>query len=230
MNVVWARRSLARGLFLGFCLAGSSIDIGASTAHPADRVVKPNDNLRAAGVFGQGTLTLALRAALWQPEGHLHDYRQLSSGLYGPLIVSEPGAKVDPDFDHVIVLGRGGLSSPEGSLLTEPDSVLINGERAPRLVWKGSARHRVRIINITPDDVFSVSLQTSEGAVQWTPVAKDGVPLPAVESVPMAARQTIAVGETYDFEYHTPAGRRSLWMEVRTPGGKWQAQARVIVK
>jgi hypothetical protein len=38
------------------------------------------------------------------------------------------------------------------------------------------------------------------------------------------------VGETYDFEIHTPPQRRTLWLEVRTPAGKWHAQARIIVK
>jgi hypothetical protein len=54
--------------------------------------------------------------------------------------------------------------------------------------------------------------------------------LSAAESVPVPARQTIAVGETYDFEYQAPRGCKTVWLEVRTPGGKWQAQARVIIK
>jgi hypothetical protein len=31
---------------------------------------------------------------------------------------------------------------------------------------------------------------------------------------------TIAVGETDDFYYDAPAGRRVLWMNVRTPAGR----------
>ena len=136
----------------------------------------------------------------------------------------------DPATDHVIVLGRSGLTSGEPSVLTEPESVVINGERAPRFVWKAGARHRVRLINITPDDIFSVALQTSEGPLQWTPVAKDGAPLPAGECVAAPARQTIAVGETYEFEYQAPEGRKTAWLEVRTTGGKWQAQGHVIIR
>ena len=67
---------------------------------------------------------------------HLHDYRPLSSGLYGPLIVVDADETFDPDTDHVIVLGRSGLTSEKKSLLTDPESVVMNGERAPRLVWK----------------------------------------------------------------------------------------------
>jgi manganese oxidase len=170
------------------------------------------------------------RAGTFIYHTHLHDYRQLSSGLYGPLVVVDPGDTFDPVTDHVIVLGRSGLASEEPSLLTEPASVVINGEHSPRFVWRAGARHRVRLINITPDDIFSLSLQTTDGPVMWTPVAKDGARLPTAESTAAAARQTIAVGETYDFEYDAPARRTTLWLEVRTTGGKWQAQAHVVVK
>jgi hypothetical protein len=44
------------------------------------------------------------------------------------------------------------------------------------------------------------------------------------------AREIIGVGETYDFELETPAGRRNLWLEVRSPAGKSLAQGHVIVK
>ena len=46
---------------------------------------------------------------------HLHDYRQLSSGLYGPLVVAEPGETYDPATDHVVVLGRRGASPASAS-------------------------------------------------------------------------------------------------------------------
>ena len=51
---------------------------------------------------------------------HLHDNRQLPSGLYGALLVVDPGASgdaYDPATDHVFVIGGGnfvigGVSSP----------------------------------------------------------------------------------------------------------------------
>ncbi|MGH9163336.1 MAG: multicopper oxidase domain-containing protein [Vicinamibacteraceae bacterium] len=170
------------------------------------------------------------RAGTFIYHTHLHDYRQLSSGLYGPLIVTNAGETFDPITDHVIVLGRTGLTSEEPSILAEPESVVINGARSPRLVWKAGARHRVRLINITPDDIFSVALQTADGPVTWTPVAKDGAPVPIAESAAVPAHQTIAVGETYEFEYEAPAGRKTAWLEVRTTSGKWQAQGHVVIK
>ncbi len=153
---------------------------------------------------------------------HLHDNRQLTSGLYGAMLVLEPDEKFDPATDHVMVLGRGGPQT------TAP--VVINNEREPQYVWKAGVRHRIRLINITPNDIASVTLQGSDGPVKWHPLTKDGAPLPPDRCVPGPARQIIGVGETYDFEYETPRGRQNLWLEVRSPGGRWQAQGRIIVK
>jgi hypothetical protein len=86
------------------------------------------------------------------------------------------------------------------------------------------------LINITPDSIVSVSLQNAQGPLTWLPAAKDGAPLPDGLRQPVVARQTIAVGETYDFEIDLPPGRRTLWLEVRTTAGKWEAQAQVIAK
>ena len=44
------------------------------------------------------------------------------------------------------------------------------------------------------------------------------------------ASQTIAVGETFDFEFEAPPGRRNLWLEIRSAAGKWFLQGHVIVK
>jgi hypothetical protein len=47
---------------------------------------------------------------------------------------------------------------------------------------------------------------------------------------PCAAEQLIGVGEIYDFEVDLPAGRQTLWLEVRSPGGRWHAQAQLVVR
>ena len=83
------------------------------------------------------------RAGTFIYHTHLHDYRQLTSGLYGPLIVTDADETFDPATDHVIVLGRSGLTSEEPSVLTEPESVVINGAaRAAVGLEGGSATSR----------------------------------------------------------------------------------------
>jgi hypothetical protein len=138
------------------------------------------------------------------------------------MLVVEPDETFDPATDHVLVIGRGGPA------LTAP--TVLNGEREPQVTWRAATAHRVRLINITPGDIFSVTLQTSEGPVTWRPLTKDGAPLPADRSGPRPAKQLIGVGETYDFEFETTPGRQNLWLEVRSPAGKWHAQGHVIVK
>jgi manganese oxidase len=153
---------------------------------------------------------------------HLHDNRQLASGLYGAMVVIEPGETFDPAIDHVLVIGRGG-PAPEAP-------VVLNGGTSPSFAWKAGTRHRVRLINITPDDVFAVSIESGDGPATWKPVTKDGAPLPPSQCAPRPARQIISVGETYDFEFDVRPGRQVLWVGVRSVGGKWQVQGRVTLK
>jgi FtsP/CotA-like multicopper oxidase with cupredoxin domain len=162
------------------------------------------------------------RSGTFMYHTHLHDGRQLASGLYGAMLVLDPGERFDEATDHVIVLGRGG---PQRNA-----AVVINGRHEPVLVWKAGARHRIRLINITGDDILTVSLWTSAGLVEWTPLTKDGARVPAAHRGVKPARQMIGVGETYDFEFDAPPGRRSLWLEARSPGGKWRAQGQVILQ
>ena len=161
---------------------------------------------------------------------HVHDERQLPLGMYGPMIVIDPEQRFNPETDHVLILGRSGVDPSAPNVLLPTTPVVVNGERAPELVWTAGTRHRVRLINITPDDIFSVSLETPQGPVAWTPITKDGAPLPEGLRKQTPARQTIAVGETYDFAVDLPPGRRRFWIEVRSTAGKWEAQGVINVR
>ena len=101
--------------------------------------------------------------------------------------------------DHVLVIGR------EGPDPTVP--IVINGDRAPQSVWPAGVRQRVRLINITPDDIVSVVLQTNESPVTWQPVAKDGA------SLPIGSRQ--AGGGEAD---HWCRGKRTTSSSRHPPG------------
>jgi FtsP/CotA-like multicopper oxidase with cupredoxin domain len=161
------------------------------------------------------------RAGTFMYHTHLHDDRQLTSGLYGALLVIEPGESYDASTDHVFVIGRHGPGPNP--------PVVLNGQRELKDAWKSGVRHRIRLINITPSDIFAVTLQTGDGPVTWRPVAKDAAALPRERCQPRSARQVIGVGETYDFEYQAPAGRQTLWLEITGTGGKWQTQGQVVV-
>ena len=126
---------------------------------------------------------------------HLHDDRQLTSGLYGAMLVLDPGETFDPNTDHVVVIGRVGVR--ERRRLPCSTAAASRSSRG-----RAAAQHRLRFVNITPGDIFVVSLATADGPVTWRPLTKDGAPVPPGLSMLQPASQKIAVGETYDFEYH----------------------------
>jgi FtsP/CotA-like multicopper oxidase with cupredoxin domain len=161
------------------------------------------------------------RAGTFIYHTHLHDH-QLASGMYGALVVLESGDTFDPDFDHVVVIAQDGPGSDAPTTL--------NGSRQQQFVWKAGARHRLRFINITPGDVFVTSLAKTDGPVEWRPLSKDGERVPAADRTQGEATQTMAVGETFDFEYDAPPARHSLWINVRTPAGRWAVQGRVAIR
>jgi manganese oxidase len=161
---------------------------------------------------------------------HLHDERQLPLGLYGAMLVVDDPETFDPATDHVLVVARRGLDPAAPNVIVPATPVVINGDTGARYLWKAGQRHRVRLINITPDDILSVSLENAQGPTMWTPATKDGAPLPASLRAAVPARQTIAVGETYDFELDTAPAPHNLWIDVRSTAGRWLAQGRVIVK
>jgi manganese oxidase len=149
------------------------------------------------------------RAGTFMYHTHGHDSRQLVSGMYGALIVMEPGMKFDPVVDHIVLLGGSGPTAPG-----TPTGVEINRSTKPApLQLRAGIKHRFRIINITPNFTLVVSLRNESGPVQWRAVAKDGADLPPNQATPRAATLTIGVGETYDFEYE-PTGAGDLRLDV----------------
>ncbi len=154
---------------------------------------------------------------------HMHDDRQLTSGLYGALLVTDPTEPAyDPDTDHTLVIGREG---------TGPRTTMVlNGSRSPHFHWRPATRHRLRLINITRSDIVQISLVAQAKTSTWRPLTKDGAPVPPPDATPRAATQVIAVGETYDFEYTTPTAQQDMWVEVKDMNGLWRVQGKVTVK
>jgi FtsP/CotA-like multicopper oxidase with cupredoxin domain len=182
-------------------------------------------------VAAGGTFTARFtpaRAGTFIYHTHWHDTAQLSGGIYGPLIVLEPGQTFDRSTDHIVMLG---LDGPYVELVGEPFAV--NGQNPPKpFVLKAGATNRIRIINITADNVaLTVQLTSRFDPVQWTLVSKDGAATPPVQRTPRQARQLVTVGETFDYEI-APAVLASdpLWMELRRGSGELLMQWRLLVK
>ena len=133
------------------------------------------------------------------------------NGLYGPLIVLEPGQKYDSEHDRTFVFS-GGIYAPFGYLL------LINGHPQPDPVeLHTSTRYRLRLINITDNGADLRVRLTNKGVpVEWRVIAKDGADLPPAQLRSSTADMGITVGETYDVEYQAEApGIADL--EIRQP-------------
>jgi FtsP/CotA-like multicopper oxidase with cupredoxin domain len=177
---------------------------GAKIARP----IAPGDSFTAE-------LTL-MRAGTFIYHSHLQDIRQLSRGLYGAIVILEPGQRFDPATDHLFALGWGGGD--------EEPHIVVNGDSTPPPLDLARGRtHRLRFLNIAPAGAPPVSLGRDSIPVTWRPIAKDGADLPASQRTLRPARFRIQVGETADFEFTPPSpgdyqlrvARRSMLLRVR---------------
>jgi len=133
------------------------------------------------------------RAGTFMYHAHADDLHQLTAGLYGPLIVLEPGEKFDSTTDHTFGIGQEGLNAPAWNVL--------NGvPAAPPLHFKAGVKHRLRLYNMTIDDEADFFLENDSGTVKWTPVAKDAMPIVGAARSPRPAHVHVDPGETFDFE------------------------------
>ncbi len=136
------------------------------------------------------------RAGTFIYHTHWHNVRQLTGGMYGPLLVLEPGQKFDPATDKIFMLGRSGPNELR-------DPLVLNGSPQPGLmVFLAGQTYRFRFINITPNDspvAMSLTLEGHPG--KWRAIAKDGADLPRRQAVVGDSVGSISVGETYDFEF-----------------------------
>jgi FtsP/CotA-like multicopper oxidase with cupredoxin domain len=139
------------------------------------------------------------RAGTFIYHTHWHDEDQLLNGIYGPLIVLEPGEKYDAEHDKIFLFSFAKFPDPLGQAL------LINGSPQPsQQKLRVGEKYRFRLINITANAVdMEVSLSGEGGAVQWKRLAKDGADLPEDQRLSADAKVVLTVGETRDFEYQS---------------------------
>jgi FtsP/CotA-like multicopper oxidase with cupredoxin domain len=157
---------------------------------------------------------------------HMNDEVQLNSGLYGPLIVLEPGERFDATSDHIFVISRG-----------DPDEIkaphLLNGSAdPPTLYWQKGHHHRLRLIDIAANNPAIVSLIGSTGLMQWRAAAKDGADLPGAQAVMQDSRQLLFPGEAYDFDYQSeePASLRLEIGSGPAAANPWKIVQRIEVR
>ena len=180
---------------------------GAMVAPP----IAPDDSFTAR-------LTVP-RAGTFIYHTHINDIEQVTAGAIGPLVVMEPGVTFDPARDHLYLGGWNGPkdeTSPQCARgASMPDclpKLMVNGDSsgtAP-LELAAGVRHRFRFINLSPAINIRYAIRRDTTVVRWVAQAKDGADLPAALRTVRPAIQTVAVGETWDFQLTPEPGELVL--------------------
>ncbi|HEX6628248.1 MAG TPA: multicopper oxidase domain-containing protein [Gemmatimonadaceae bacterium] len=148
------------------------------------------------------------RAGTFIYHTHTDENIQLSSGLYGALIVLPPRGNPDTT-ERIFMLGIGGPG--------EQAHAVINGTTNPAPVdLRAGVPHRLRFINISPLETHTVQLVSGNTIQKWRALAKDGAELPAAQAVNVPAVLLLHPGETYDFEVNRAKGD-SVKLKVISP-------------
>lgn len=150
------------------------------------------------------------RAGTFIYHTHTNETAQLGAGLYGPLLVLEPGQVADTVTDRILLMGTSGL------LATSPAN--LNGQTSPMPIeMRSGTTYRLRLINIAPGENKAVRLVADTVLQRWRAIGKDGADLPPHQATVRGARVALGAGETYDFEY-TPAEEGTQTLEIVTTG------------
>ena len=147
------------------------------------------------------------RAGSFMYHTHGEPGLELSQGLYGPLLVLEPGEARDPDADRVFVLAARGASFHAAPA--------INGETRPAPErFQPGRTYRLRFLQIGSDEHKRIRLLKDGEEARWRPLAKDGAELSGERAL-VPAVVGLGVGETYDVAW-SPEEPGAYVLEVTT--------------
>lgn len=131
------------------------------------------------------------RAGTFIYHSHADELRQLGSGLFGPLVVLEPGEAFDPRIDHFLVFSMAGPN-------LDIAPIVANNGADPALALEAGRTHRIRIINITADDLVELEIHDKDGRIPWRILALDGADVPAAHGGEHPALLVTGPGQTAD--------------------------------
>ena len=157
------------------------------------------------------------RAGTFMYHSHSNEFQQISSGLYGALIVLEPGQRRDTTLDKVLLFSDNGPTIKVVDPTTFPYP-LLNGKLAPPpIALLPDTSTRLRLINIRGIVPIEVTLKDGDSTSTWRIVAKDGFPTTVAQSAPRPSRIVLGAGETYDVVVRPRAGEQ-LSLTYGLPG------------
>ena len=161
-----------------------------------------------------------LRAGTFIYHTHMHDL-QLLQGMYGALIVLNPGETYDQETDKIFLISQGGQGLYVPKMhnnnvdLFGKNKTLLNGTGTPGMLHLKKGQHyRFRIINIGAQNFGNhISIKQNDQLVSWTLIAKDGMSLRKDQRKVNPSFQWVAIGETYDFEF-SPSKQGEYRIEI----------------
>jgi hypothetical protein len=155
------------------------------------------------------------RSGTFPYHAHLHEMRQIGSGMYGAIIVSD--APRDTTRDHLVVAGGGGLPM---FYKQAPTFLLVNGSTNPAPIrMTVGETNRIRIVSIHADEVLEFRFGNETTVAKWKPLARDGADLPVALRGPKPAVVRMGPGETADFTY-MPVRAGEMALEVWIGAGQ----------
>jgi len=189
--------------------------IGGGTANQVTPAILPGDSFTARFTPN--------RAGTFIYHTHAAEPNQLSGGIYGALIVLEPGELFDAEHDRILVLG----SRDESFFATR---LTLNGAEQPNpMVFNRGVKYRLRLINMGADLAANFLLGSKEQPATWSAVAKDGATLPTRLAKSGDASFHIASGETYDFEFKSDTAGE-IPLQVENAVNKAKVLGKIVVR
>jgi FtsP/CotA-like multicopper oxidase with cupredoxin domain len=163
------------------------------------------------------------RAGTFIYHTHAADPGQLTGGVYGALIVLEPGESFNPERDRILVLG----SRDPGFFAKR---LTLNGSEQPSpILLSRGVKYRLRVINMGPNLSANLQLGSKEQPSTWHAIAKDGATLPARLVQTSDAKLHIVSGETYDFEFQSDTAGE-IPLEVKNNVGKATLAGKIVLQ
>jgi FtsP/CotA-like multicopper oxidase with cupredoxin domain len=164
------------------------------------------------------------RSGTFMYHSHANEMQQISSGLYGAIIVRD-GLTRALDERTLLFSDDG----PIISLIKTSPPVLLNGKLHPDTIdVRAGATTRLRLINIRTEALTDMALEQNGAPVSWRVVAKDGADLPPHQIRERAATMTSGPGEIYDVEIAPKQPGIMTLKYIAQPGDTTTTQRAVI--
>jgi manganese oxidase len=167
----------------------------------------------------------APRAGTFMYHSHSNEMQQISSGLYGAMIVRDESSPAEDE--RTLLFSDDG---PFSNFFVAGPPTLLNGKLHPDTIdVRAGQPTRLRLINIRAENSIHMTVERDGAPVLWRMVAKDGAVLPLHQIRERPAILTTNPGETYDFEI-TPSKAGTMILRYDPTPGDSTSGTRAVIR